>query len=81
MCECFLLTREKRTVTGLARQVTNHYVRLAACEISPAGATGWKKSPSGHVKPRVKIQTCALADHKLLKTIRPSDSMHMLTFY
>lgn len=29
----------ERTVTWLARLVTNHYVRHPACEISPAGAT------------------------------------------
>lgn len=44
MCECFSLTREKRTVTQLARQVTNHYTRHPACEISPAGATNRKAS-------------------------------------
>lgn len=45
----------ERTVTDRARRVTNHYQRLPACELSPAGAKG-REAPTMTGRENLKIK-------------------------
>ena len=73
------------TVTGAGKTITNHYVSLAACEISPAGATGGKKKKKkslqavGSIQIAERTDLCMSGPTNCKKTIRQADSIHLLT--